>query len=787
MRRLPLALLFALLFADLFVVVGGTLRAQDVATLVAEHLDAPDQRWRGAVAIADGAVNGAARFDGDRAHVEVGPCPVAAAAPFTLACRIRTTTSGFCTPLMARDGERVGLSLVLGRQPGRISFEAWSWGSVRLASQQRIDDGSWHAIEVPYDPATNTAVLFVDGVYQAHAVLGDGASPTALLRLGDNIGAHQPFAGDLDEVTVRAETTHAELFAKLAPVSSSAEHAAALAALRARILPKVTPSLDAAVAGAWPQRRAAVRAHVADALGLVPPPPPLPLDVAVHGELVREGVRVQRISWVGFPGHRATGLLWLPEHPAPGRRPAVLCPHGHWPTGTRHPVVQARCAAFAQFGWTALAVDSVHVEHVASGVNSVGAMTWQNQRAIDLLLARDDVDPARIAVTGASGGGQQSYYLMALEDRLCAAAPIVMACYLDEILAETSAHCGCNHVPRLAARTDVPEMCAAFAPKPVLFGSVTGDWTMNFPGEGLPELTAHWQRVGGVAPRSRHADEGHNYDRPMREAVYGFLFDVFAPAAGGGARSRVDEPGFGPFADAELAPLFRACPSVQLAPDAMAAEYLARRAKVDGLAALAPGLDFAVVRRELRWLDPDDAALPDWRRATVTGADGVPIPLRVGPHVDPVDVAYTVVVDPRGAVAAMLELPPVGTTGGRMVLVDPRPYGEWAPFRAAWQRNGLLLGRGEGYQAALDVATVCASLPGDVPVHVIGRGEAGVTALLAAHLCPRIVRVVADELGPTYAEEGNRWPLCPELLRSCDLPELIATLPAGCAFAAGAK
>ena len=67
-------------------------------------------------------------------------------------------------------------------------------------------------------------------------------------------------------------------------------------------------------------------------------------------------------------------------------------------------------------------------------------------------------------------------------------------------------------------------------------------------------------------------------------------------------------------------------------------------------------------------------------------------------------------------------------------------------------------------------------------MHVVGLGEAGVVAVLAAHLCPRIVRVAADELGEPYGKQGNRLPLCPELLRFRDLPELIRTLPEPCKY-----
>lgn len=766
------------LFSSCVSICAAVVPAQERASssIVRTSLDAVEATWRGAVAIEDGQKGGAARFDGDRAHVELGPCPISSKRSFTLRCHLRTKTSGFCTPLMARDGERVGLSLVLGRSPGLVSFEAWSWQSVRIPSLVRVDDGRWHAIEVAYDAASNVAMLLVDGVVQGAAELGEGDARTARLRLGDNIGAHQPFAGDLDEVEVVDGTQRIAELAAHAPVLPRSTRDTSLRQLRERLLPKATPSLDANASSAWPQRRSDVRAHVLDALGLTPSPARALLEVRVHGELVRDGVRVQRISWVGFEGHRATGWLWTPENPTPGRRPAILNPHGHWENGARHPVVQARCAACAQLGWTALAVDSVHVEHVASGVNSVGAMTWHNQRAIDVLLARDDVDAQRLATTGASGGAQQSYYLMAIEDRLAAAAPMVMACYLAEIVDDTSAHCGCNHTPRLAARTDVPEMCAVFAPRPAMFGSVSGDWTHAFPQQGLPELTAHWLRVGGVAPRSRFANEGHNYDRPMREEVYAFLFDVLVgPAEDGVPRTRNAEPEFHAFSLREFAPLLAACPDVRLEAKAMAAEYLARRPKVDGLADLAPGLDLDVTAHSVQWLDPAEAK---WRRGTVTGSDGVPIPLRLGRADDPVGLPYTVVIEPHGAAVAMREFDRLQseTPAPMHVLVDPRPYGEWAPFRAAWQRNGIFLGLGEAYQAAVDVALVCASLPGEQEVVLDGRGEARVVAVLAALLCPRIARVVKGDLGESYAENGNRTPLCPELLRWHDVPELVARL-----------
>jgi hypothetical protein len=157
------------------------------------------------------------------------------------------------------------------------------------------------------------------------------------------------------------------------------------------------------------------------------------------------------------------------------------------------------------------------------------------------------------------------------------------------------------------------------------------------------------------------------------------------------------------------------------------------------------------------------------------------VPLRAQPAAF-AGAALTVVVDPRGMSAFRQQPPAWLQDASPAVLVDPRPYGEWARFRSAWQRNGILLGRGEGYQAAVDIALVCASLPGKAPIRLVALGEAGVPALLAARLCARIVQVANDDLGAPYAEDGNRAPLCPELLRHLDLPDLIASLPAACRF-----
>lgn len=44
-------------------------------------------------------------------------------------------------------------------------------------------------------------------------------------------------------------------------------------------------------------------------------------------------------------------------------------------------------------------------------------------RAVDYMLTRPEIDPNRIGITGNSGGGTQTMAMMAVDDRLAAAAP----------------------------------------------------------------------------------------------------------------------------------------------------------------------------------------------------------------------------------------------------------------------------------------------------------------------------------------------------------------------------
>jgi cephalosporin-C deacetylase-like acetyl esterase len=183
---------------------------------------------------------------------------------------------------------------------------------------------------------------------------------------------------------------------------------------------------------AWEKRRAELRTLLLRDLGLDPLPDRCALDARVVASKDYGDYRLERIWYQALPEVWASGWLTVPK--GAKKAPTILNPHGHWEHGARHPVVQSRLIGLAKKGYVAFAIDSVHVTHWAIGVCPLTMMTWNNMRAIDYLETRPEVDASRIGCTGASGGGQQTMYLMALEDRIRAAVPVVMISYFRRIL-----------------------------------------------------------------------------------------------------------------------------------------------------------------------------------------------------------------------------------------------------------------------------------------------------------------------------------------------------------------
>src|SRR5581483_4385478 len=151
-------------------------------------------------------------------------------------------------------------------------------------------------------------------------------------------------------------------------------------------------------------------------------------------------------------------------------------------------------------------------------ISLMGLQTWNSIRALDFLESLPDADPKRLAVTGESGGGTQTFMLGAIENRLAAQAPVVMVSHTMQ------GGCLCENAPGLRVEFSNMEIAAAAAPRPQILVAATGDWTKDTPTVEGPSIAHIYQLL-------RHPERfsyvrfnfDHNYNQTSREAVYGWF------------------------------------------------------------------------------------------------------------------------------------------------------------------------------------------------------------------------------------------------------------------------
>lgn len=290
-----------------------------------------------------------------------------------------------------------------------------------------------------------------------------------------------------------------------------------------------------ATRGEWLRRRQQLRERILVSTGLHPLPERTPLSPRIYGRVEREGYSIEKVVLETLPGFFLSGNLYRPaKAPLAGERiPGILNPHGHWQEGRIAADVQARCAGQARMGAVAFLydmtgyVDSEAFGHRdvflddearAWGMSLTGLQLWNSMRALDFLLGLPEVDPRRIACTGESGGGTQTFLLSAVDDRVQVSAPVCMISH------HFQGGCLCENSPHLRVGTDNVEFGALFAPKPQMLVGATGDWTSQILEHGVPEIRAVYRLYG--AEHNLLAvvhDAPHNYNQASRESVYSFL------------------------------------------------------------------------------------------------------------------------------------------------------------------------------------------------------------------------------------------------------------------------
>jgi dienelactone hydrolase len=295
----------------------------------------------------------------------------------------------------------------------------------------------------------------------------------------------------------------------------------------------------------WEARRAELKPRLLHSLGLAKFPDRTPLKAEIVGAIKGPEYAIQKLVYESLPGFRVTAHLYLPKY-AKFPAPAVLYVPGHWmENGKLEPDIQRCCANLAGRGIVALVYDPIgqgerlgdwldhgHLEPLLVGVSQEGLMVWESMRAIDYLVSRPEVDPRRLGMTGASGGGLNTFYTSAVDERIQVSVPV---CYITTFLAMMTAERDrnwedgvdlCNQVPGVMAYAEMSDICGLFAPKPLCIIAGIRDWM--FPIEGVRRVYRDIARIYKLLEASdrvrlAEVDSEHGYDQEMREAAYGWL------------------------------------------------------------------------------------------------------------------------------------------------------------------------------------------------------------------------------------------------------------------------
>ena len=139
------------------------------------------------------------------------------------------------------------------------------------------------------------------------------------------------------------------------------------------------------------------------------------------------GYRLKKLRYEALPGLWIPAILYEPESEQPGKVPAVLNVNGHESKGNAVAYKQIRSINQAKRGMLALNVEWLYMGQLRQdglmhwrmnqidlcGTSGVAVFYLAMKRGLDVLLSLPQTDPARVAVTGVSGGGWQTITLSA--------------------------------------------------------------------------------------------------------------------------------------------------------------------------------------------------------------------------------------------------------------------------------------------------------------------------------------------------------------------------------------
>ena len=163
----------------------------------------------------------------------------------------------------------------------------------------------------------------------------------------------------------------------------------------------------------------------------------------------------------------------------------------------------------------------------SAGMTWPGVFVYDDQRAVDYLASRADVDATRIGCCGLSGGGLRTVMLTGADERIrCSCCVGMMTTWRDYLLNKSHTHTWMCYVPGLPRDLDYPEILGLAAPNPVLVLNNRQDALFTMPEMERADriLTDVYKKAG--APdryKSSFHDGPHKFDAAMQKEAFAWF------------------------------------------------------------------------------------------------------------------------------------------------------------------------------------------------------------------------------------------------------------------------
>ena len=304
----------------------------------------------------------------------------------------------------------------------------------------------------------------------------------------------------------------------------------------------------------WEAYRETLKRKLMEKAGITAIDHQLPLLVEETGVLEMKGYKIKNIAYQSRPGIFVTANLYVPD--GNGIFPAVILMMGHSNNGRFYNNYQSVAHSLALNGYVCLAVDPwgagerttdhgkfeyhggvLGASLMNIGQTLLGLQVIDNMRGVDLLRSLPYVDAKNIGATGASGGGNQTMWLTAFDERIKAGMPVVSVGTFESYV--MCSNCICELLPGGLTVSEEAAVLALVAPRALKMCNHKKDSNPAFyPAEmtrsfnnALPVFTMYG---AGKNISYTFFDLPHGYMKEDRETALGW-FDLHLKGIGDGS------------------------------------------------------------------------------------------------------------------------------------------------------------------------------------------------------------------------------------------------------------